>query len=553
MKKIFSLTALIISCALSAQQFEWARPMSGGGNEQGSHLAIDASGNVYTVGVFNITTDFDPTSGVNNITAVGDYDIFLTKFDASGNMLWVKTMGGTGADYGYGIALDHNNNIYITGGFEATVDFDPGNGVTNLTSAGDEDIFVCKYDANGNFIWAKQMGGVYKDEAHYISVDDDFNVYTTGDFDIIGDFDPGATSFTLYGQSCTNLFVSKLSGSGNFIWAKNVSGPSDGYALALDGNGGIFVTGIFWGNLDFDMNSGVANLASAGSYDCFIIKMDDNGNYTWGKAYGGTGLDNSGGIALDSAGNIYTTGYFINTVDFDPGAGVSNMTAGNYDAYLLKLDPSGNFAFAKQITGSNAERGYSVDLDAAGNIYLTGDFIGTADFDTGPGTFTISSTWSANSIFVTKLSNTGALIWAVQLGGNGIGHCIRLDNAANIYTTGFYYYQTADFDPGAGVFNMTAVGGNDAFVHKMSQGLAGVAENLNAVTFQLYPNPAGSAIQIISDQQWESYSIANMIGEVVQQGSSSFSVSVENLSPGIYFFQLMNAEGEMRQEKFVKL
>ncbi len=526
--------------------------MSGGSNEQGSTIAVDASGNSYTVGVFSGVTDFDPTPGTLNITAVGDYDIFLTRYDANGNMLWVKTMGGIGGDFGYGITLDQNSNIYITGGFNDVVDFDPGVGNVTLTSNGDEDIFVCEYDPNGNLVWAKNLGGVYMDEGHYISVDSDNNVYTTGYFDILGDFDPSGATYNLYGQSCTNLFVSKLSGSGNFIWAKNVSGPTDGYALELDGNGGLFVTGIFWGSLDFDMNAGTSMLTSVGNYDCFIIKMDINGNFTWGKSYGGPGLDNSGAIALDTAGNIYTTGYFIDSVDFNPGAGSFQMTAGNYDAYLLKLDASGNFLMAKQITGFNAERGYSVDLDAAGNIYITGDFIGTADFDTGPGSFTISSTWSANSIFVTRLDPSGNLDWAVQLGGNGIGHCIKLDNADNIYTTGFFYYQTADFDPGTGVFNMTAIGVNDAFVHKMSQGVTGISESVNASGIQLYPNPATNEIQVLSGLSWERYRIVNAIGEVVQEGSNCFSISVQQLPAGFYFLQLVNPEGEMRQEKFVK-
>ena len=116
MKKIFSLTvfcAIIFSFSLSAQQFEWARQMSGGSNEQGSHLAIDQLGNVYTVGLFSGVTDFDPTSATLNITAVGDYDIFLTKFDANGNMLWLKTMGGIGADFGYGVTVDLNGDVYI--------------------------------------------------------------------------------------------------------------------------------------------------------------------------------------------------------------------------------------------------------------------------------------------------------------------------------------------------------------------------------------------------------------------------------------------------------
>jgi hypothetical protein len=339
----------------------------------------------------------------------------------------------------------------------------------------------------------------------------------------------------------TNLYVCKLSNTGDFIWAKGVSGSSHAFGLALDGNEDLFITGHFEGTQDFDPNAGVTNLTSNGDKDCFILKMDTTGNLLWGKSYGGTGEDYSYGMKLDAAGNIYTTGYFNNAVDFDPGTSVFSMSAGGIDAYLLKLDSSGNFLFAKQITGPDEQISYSVDLDAAGNIYLTGSFIDATDFDPGPGSHMITSFMQQTSIFVIRLNTSGNLSWAVQLGAIGEGYCVRIDHAGNIYTTG------------PGVFNMTCVGQADIFLHKMSQGPAGIGENIKASGFQLYPNPATSDIYIVSDQQWETYRIVNRLGEVVQQGSNNFPVSLQDLSPGFYFFQLINPKGEMSQEKFIKL
>jgi hypothetical protein len=550
----FSFVSIFIMLAnfSYAQQFQWARQISGIDHDQGSALVVDPSGNVYTVGVFWGTVDFDPGPSVLNITAAGGYDIFLSKLDQNGNFVWAKTMGEAGDDFGYAIDIDDQSNIYITGGFHGTIDFDPNAGVTNVASAGDEDIFVCKYTSAGNLVWAKQMGGGDMDEGHSIAVDNDYNVYTTGYFNIMGDFDPGAGSCILSGQSCTNLFVSKLSGVGNFIWGKNVDGPSDGYSLKVDSIGNIFVTGIFAGTRDFDPNAGISYLASAGDYDAFVFKYDLNGNLVWCKSYGGTGLDNANYIRLDASDNIFITGYFINTVDFDPNAGVSNMTAGNYDAYVLRLNAAGNFGWAKQITGLNAERGYSLDLDSLGNIYITGDFIGTADFDPGVATFTISSTWSANSIFVCKLDYAGNFAWAVQLGGNGIGQDIHVDRYGNIYTTGFFYYGTGDFDPGSGVYNLTATGGNDVLIHKMSQSVLGVNENKISSGILVYPNPATDFLQIQSDVNWSQYKVVNSLGQIVLEGSCSSHIPINNLDAGIYFIQLFDNEGKITQTRFIK-
>jgi len=535
-----------------AQHFEWARQISGVGNDQGSALVVDAAGNVYTVGVFWGTVDFDPGPSTLNITAAGGYDIFLSKVDANGNFVWAKTMGDVTDDDGYAIAIDDQSNIYITGGFHGTVDFDPNAGVANVVSVGDEDIFVAKYTSAGNYVWAKQMGGGDMDEGHSIAVDGDYNVYTTGYFNISGDFDPGAGTCWLSGQSCTNLFVSKLTGSGNFLWAKNVSGPSDGYSLKVDSIQNIYVTGIFANTLDFDPNAGVSNLASAGSYDAFVFKYNAGGNLVWCKSYGGTGLDNANYIRIDPSDNIFITGYFIDNVDFDPGAGTSVMTAGNYDAYILKLDAAGNYAWAKQITGLNAERGFSLDLDTIGNIYVTGDFIGTADFDPSAATFTISSTWSANSIFVCKFTDVGNLTWAVQVGGNGIGYDICVDKNLNIYTTGFFYYGTADFDPGTGVYNLTATGANDALIHKMSQGVQGVNEYQTQSDFLVYPNPATDVLQIQADVNWSQYKIVNALGQTVLSGTYNTRLPIEKLESGVYFLQLLDDGGKIMQARFVK-
>src|SRR3990172_3536641 len=200
MKKIYSLvnrlrvglliTATLFCFIANAQTptFTWAKGMGGPGFDISYSMKIDASGNVYTTGLFVGTSDFDPGVGTFNMTDASG-GIFVSKLDASGNFVWAKQMGGTGSENGYSLYLDVTGNVYITGRFGGTADFDPGVGTFNLTSAGADDIFICKLDVSGNFVWAKRLGGTGTDYGNAITLDGSGNVLTTGYFQSTVDFD----------------------------------------------------------------------------------------------------------------------------------------------------------------------------------------------------------------------------------------------------------------------------------------------------------------------------------------------------------------------------
>jgi hypothetical protein len=330
-------------CKLDASgNFVWAKAMGGTTNQDGGFgIAVDVSGNVYTTGYFANTVDFDPGTGTQNISSVAETsDIFVSKLDASGNFVWVKTMGGSDSDSGGNIATDVLGNIYISGVFAGTVDFDPNAGVQNLSSVSATlDVFISKLDASGNFIWAKSMGGSNGDSCSDMTIDAAGNVYTTGDFYNTCDFDPGVGTLNITSAGSTDIFISKLNSSGNFVWAKALGGINTdrGNSIAVDASGNVYTTGYFGGVADFDPNTGIQNLTSIGNFDIFISKLDVTGNFVSAKSIGGTGNDQSNGLAIDGLGNIYTTGFFNNTVDFDPNAGVQNFTsAGNSDIFVTK-------------------------------------------------------------------------------------------------------------------------------------------------------------------------------------------------------------------------
>ncbi|MBW8050176.1 MAG: T9SS type A sorting domain-containing protein [Cytophagales bacterium] len=176
---------------------------------------MDASGNAYITGDFYGTADFDPGAGVQNLTSVGVRDIFFAKYDANGNYLWAKSIGGTSADFGNSIATNASGNAYITGFFYGTADFDPGAGVQNLTPVGINDIFFAKYDANGNYLWAKSIGSTSNDAGYSIATDAFGNAYITGFFVATADFDPGAGVQNLTPVGGSDIFFAKYQDSGS--------------------------------------------------------------------------------------------------------------------------------------------------------------------------------------------------------------------------------------------------------------------------------------------------------------------------------------------------
>ena len=177
--------------AASDGDLVWTRRLGGASGDNGRGVAVDGSGNVYTTGIFLGTSDFDPGAGTFNLTAAGESDVFVSKLDSSGSLVWVRQLGGTGTDVGSHVAVDGSGNVYTAGHFSGMADFDPGVGTFDLTAAGGTDVFVSKLNSTGNLVWARQLGGTSNDQGFGVAVDGSGNVYTTGSFGT-ADFDPVA-------------------------------------------------------------------------------------------------------------------------------------------------------------------------------------------------------------------------------------------------------------------------------------------------------------------------------------------------------------------------
>jgi hypothetical protein len=490
----------------SAQQF------GGGALDSNSKTFVDGAGNVYTVGSFFGTVDFDPGVEAFALTSAGFDDIFVSKLDGNGNFVWAKRIGSSSHyDQATGISVDGSGNVYTTGYFQGTADFDPGIGTLNLTSAGSTDIFVSKLDASGNFVWAKGMGSGSDDFGTGISVDSNGNVYTTGHYDGTVDFDPGAGTTNLTNTGGFDNFVSKLDASGNFVWAKGMgSGSSSVIArgISVDGSGNVYTTGSFLGTADFDPGADTTNLTSTDTgRDIFVSKLDVSGNFVWAKGMGGNGTDQANGISVDRLGNVYTTGYYSGTVDFDPGAGTTNLTnTGGSDIFVSKLDASGNFVWAKGMGGNGTDQANGISVDGLGNVYTTGVFQNTADFDPGAGTVNLTSVGDATNGFISKLSQVAPnlvptlTVSATTLGYTENDRAILIDPTATVADA-----DSTDFDTGTLTVNFSANGTVDDHLAIRNQGVSagqigvsGSTVSYEDITIGTFTGGTGSTALVIT-------------------------------------------------------
>ncbi|MFI5219580.1 MAG: SBBP repeat-containing protein [Bacteroidia bacterium] len=562
--KILLQLILLFSYPAYPQTFQWAVSISGvtsGPNVRS--LTEDKYGYVYTTGEFHGTVDFDQGVGIFNLTSSGGGDLFIHKSDGAGNFIWAKQLAG---DESNDIVTDDSGNVYITGEFSGGDDFDPGPAVVFLFSNGFNDIFIEKFDSAGNFIWVKQIGGTEYDLGRSISIDSFGHVFTTGTFSSTVDFDPDTGVYNLTSfPTFRDIFVHKMDVSGNFIWARGMGGyPNDyGHSITTDAAGNVFTTGVFSSDtVDFDPGPGIFNLVNLGSgWDIFIQKLDSAGNFLWAKGIGGIDMEDIYCIKTDISGNVYTTGVFqSDTVDFDPGLGVYNLiqVGVGSDIFVQKLDTAGNFVWAISIDGFGTIYNSfpTLTLDTAKNVYVSGNFSGTVDFDPGPGTFLMTS-FGWPDVFIQKLDYAGNFIWAKQIGGTaaeGYSFSNECDNAGNLYTAGIFF-GTIDFDPGAGTFNLTNPALQDVWIQKMSLASVGIEENLLALGLYISPNPFTTTITLKGTIQKGGVRIFDITGKEILRTKTfneETKINTAHLTPGFYFINYREGERSVNK-KIVKM
>ena len=475
--KIRLVITLVLTIAFSTQingqnpSFAWVKTIGSSDKDRGEKIISDSSGHIYVTGRFSGTVDFEPGSGTTYLNSQGGMDIFVLKLDTSGNLLWAKSIGGYQNDYGTDIAVDKQQNVYVTGKFQGTADFDPGTGTHNISSNGSKDIFLVKLDSQGSLVWANATGGLNYDTGHGIALDDSSNIYLTGKFTGSVDFDPDTGSVILPTYGSADIFIQKLDSAGNHIWAHSFGSGNweQGKDVAVDDSGNVIFVGSFYNTIDFNPDSALtANHSSNGDKDYYVLKLTPAGDHIWSKSFGGYYDDDVKSVITDDYGNLHLTGFFQQNVDFDPGPSTHNLSSnGQKDIFIQKLDSNGNLSWAQAFGSTYKDIGRGIHVTPDHNVLTTGYFHNTVDFD--PSNTTNQETSSGNrDIFILNLDSTGTFNWVETMGGNDddYGWAITTNKNKRIYSTGAFE-NVVDFDPGNSVTNKTSNGNFDIFIHKL--------------------------------------------------------------------------------------
>lgn len=353
---------------------QWAKSAGGTYNDKAWGIATDASGNVLVTGGFDSPAITFGSITLSNTAITGDTtDIFLVKYDASGNLIWGKANGGINADESFAIATDANGNVLVTGRFlSPSITF----GSTTLTSAGYISIFIVKYDVAGNVLWAKSAGATDPSKNYGITTDIGGNVFVTGHF-VSSSITFGSTTLTntdITGAT-SDIYIVKYDALGNVLWAKSAGGINADYgnSISTDASGNVLVTGDFNSPV---ITFGSDTLTNVGFADIFIVKYDPAGNVLWAKSAGGTNPDYSNGISTDGSGNVFITGEFqSSSITFGSTTLINtDITANTEDVLVAKYDASGNVLWAKSAAGTSMDFGFGITTDASGNALVTGSF-----------------------------------------------------------------------------------------------------------------------------------------------------------------------------------
>jgi hypothetical protein len=403
---------------------------------------------------------------------------------------WAKTWGGSQNEFVYRMALDGAGNIYVTGQFGGSADFNPDPSVTEAhTSNGGQDVFLSKFSSTGVLQWARTWGGSGRDVANGIAVDGAGNVYVAGPFQYTVDFDPDPlttdTHISNNSSGANNTFVSKFDSSGSFKWARTW-GPSvaggEAYSVAVDSSNNVYVVGDFESTtsslVDFNPWGAHDYHASHGFFDAFLSKIDSNGTFVWAKTWGGEGYDDGPAVAVDASGNVYVAGMYASfNIDFDPAGGGAVFPAHDsgyvVDVFLSKFASDGTFRWVRTWGGQGADDvGGGVLIDRSSDVYVWGRY-GSSNCDFNPwGIADIHSSNGSVDAYVSKFDSSGTFQWARTWGSTGWDAAIGLvaDGSNNVCITGVFA-GTVDFDPSAGGTDIrTSNGLQDAYITMLNSG-----------------------------------------------------------------------------------
>lgn len=518
--------------------WNWARSGTGNGYIEGSTVTTDSFGNIYVSGYFSSENMTIGTVTLQN--AVSSFnDLFLAKYDPSGNLLWAQRYGGSSNDRGTSVTTDKAGNVYLTGYF-----YSPkiGFGTDTLTNAGNVgDIFIVKFDGLGNVIWAKREGAAALEIPHSIHVDSNNNIIVTGRFSSnVITF--GTTILTLAGSM--DVFIVKYDAYGNLLWAKGAGGGSndEGYSLSTDDSGNIYVSGYFTQPARF----GTIQLISDGQADMFLAKYDPSGNVLWAKRAGGKGDDRATSVKTDASGNSYITGYYTNySISF---ASVLLPNEPGDNSFLAKYDTNGNVLWAIGVGGDSQ----ALDLTLFNSdVYVCGSF--QADkLVYGTTNLIINGN---SDFFILNCDTDGKPNWAIKQTSEGksgeIARSLTTDNIGNVIITGLFSSEPITF----GTTNLNSERGFNMFIARLGTASTGTKNLSNSGEFYIFPNPGNGQFTLETKEIIHSMEVFSISGTRVYSMPNlnqqiPIKINLSEFSPGVYFVRV-NIDKKQYTQKLI--
>lgn len=491
MKKSFLFIHLFVFIVISGtgQSFDWATATGGGGSDQAYAIATDNEGNSYVTGWFQGSAHF----GDITLTSEGGKDVYLAKYNNSGEVIWAKRAWGIASNSAAGICLDWDGFPIITGWFAENIHFDE----ITLESWGSYDMFVARYNSQGEVIWARSAGGEGDDYGNRVTTNLEHDVLVAGSFRYTAHF--GEVT-TVSSEGNRDIFIANYSNVGNFHWVKRAGGEGEdrAYDIISASDGSTYFTGLFNGKAFF----GNHDVNSTSLLSTFVAKMNAGGSFLWVK--NGTGGANDYargfGISMDGEGYVYCTGAFSGTLTF--GEQTVHASGGEYDfdVYITKHNHEGGLAWIRKGGGYGNDQGFDLFTDAGGNSFVTGFFSNIAEF----GGQIIESAGKSD-VFVAKYNWAGEVQWLKVAGGDfqDYGYGISQGNTSdnNLYLCGNYQEEAA-FDN----IIISNWGAFDMFAAKLNYDGDFVNETNNQ-TFEISPNPSNGTFEINLDQKYKNITL----------------------------------------------
>ncbi|MDF7810912.1 T9SS type A sorting domain-containing protein [Hymenobacter sp. YC55] len=534
----FLLAILFLSFNTSAQTAPtWQSARVMGSARQGvTETAMDAAGNLYEVGHFSRPITFDGTT----LTSVGDVDGYLAKYTAAGTLAWVRQLGSPGWDMGHGVAVDATGNVYVTGAFTGSIAL--GN---NLSLEGGSNpsrkAYVIRYSPQGTPEWVQQSTSnvAPTTEGYSIGLDANGTVSVTGTLNYT--FTIGSTTITLTGTNQANntgAYLARFSGSTGallslqpaFYYFTNTG--SIAYSIpkvAVAPTGETYLLNTFYKSIVF----GNTTLTTRGEADIVVAKYSAQGTFEWAQQFGGASNDYMGDGKLDAAGNLYLVGDFTGPATF----GTTTLPGyGTHDGFLLKCSAQGALQWVQPSGGPGSDGFADVEVDAAGNPYVVGTFNGTAQL----GPLSLRSAGS-DDILVASYTPQGQVRWVQSAGGPGadMGYTVELDAGGNVYATGAFA-SSCSF----GSLTLTTTAASEKFMARLGSDPLATRTN-QAAPASLYPNPATTTVHIPSVSAGSQVQLLNMMGRITctLQVASDATIPLQGVLPGLYVLRATDAQG----------